>query len=449
MTPFDIISDYFPLAYDIHDTQTGGYDDLKIKPFDADVLLTFADQNKLNEIQTLMLLTKNAFEGHCLLNGLPPGKLVESGTLQINFEASENYFMEWTSAFVGNINQYKNGIKEVWKNYGKLNSTSDEVLFLSLFHLILCYQLFRFPVAFLSTFDTQKLSARSLNPDFIKMNFRVFSKILNSMARKSFIELVNEQYNQQFETVQLQLQSKENVLNQMLAKLDMANQPSVKTNDDLEKAYFDFMVATQVTKFEKKKYEMPAPDFTDDHEKEGVNRQLVAGIRKLYKIISKNCREVHTSLDGQERYPQLGRCFIAANAVYNFISDDDNNRLIVQYLQMILLLCKAVNNRMILGLPIQKTNKIEHVFNTLADMPEEKLIECQKSLGIETQYLWLFYMTEFKLKFIRDNEMAEIHRDYLHRKIKFFETRIHQVTEEISSVMLRKHKTSGQQGKSN
>jgi hypothetical protein len=54
--------------------------------------------------------------------------------------------------------------------------------------------------------------------------------------------------------------------------------------------------------------------------------------------------------------------------------------------------------------------------------------------------LQIIHFTEFKMKYIRDEEMAQFHRDFLNNEVEFLNQRIGDVMKEINQVMQSKTK---------
>jgi hypothetical protein len=435
------IGDYYPLSYDMAEAKGLEMANPLITGLGAEELLTWAGENRLTELQILTLLIKNAFEGHvCHLKGFSMEKLIERGTFQVD-PGGEIVYRELASEFLLNLHLYQKGLEIAWKRVVVMNPDSAGIDFQTLLCFILANQLFRLPLSFLKPYESQKfriISAGQRNQ--FRLHYMLYTSMLTHVAHRSFIEMVNEKYSEKFKDVLLRLQSKENVLVQLLTKLDFASDPSIKTEGELEKKYFDFLVASSVSKVEKKGL-MLNPELTELAEDRNFGQVLKSRIKKLYKIISKNCSEVHIHTEGQDGYPQLRQYFIVATDVYNNVASDFSS-LMLQHSNLILLFIKVINSRIINHLPVLFTDFTGMTEKQLAELKEEDVVNCQDSLQINMDMQQIVHFTDFKLKYVKDEEMADIHRDFLQRQFQFIEQRIFEVMKEIKLVMQNKTKVT-------
>lgn len=435
------IGDYYPLSYDMAEAKGLESTNPLTTGLGAEELLTWAGENRLTELQILTLLIKNAFEGHvCHLNKISIEKIVESGTFHLDLTRNIVY-RELAGEFFRDLHLYQKGLEIAWKRVTVLNPDSAGIDFQSLLCFILANQLFRLPVSYLKPYESLKFRVVSAGQkNQYRLHYLLYTSMLNHFAQRSFIETVNKKYSEKFKDVLLRLQSKENVLVQLLTKLDFASDPSIKTEAELEKKYFDFQVASSLSKDEKRGLRMN-PELTELAEDRNFGQVIKARIKKLYKNISKNCAEVHTHTAGEDRYLQLRQYFIEATDVYNNVVTDPGS-LMLQHISLILLFVKVINCRMINQLPVLFNDITGLMEKQPVELAEEEVVNCRESIQRNMDMQQIAHFTDFKLKYVKDEEMADIHKDFLQRQIEYIEQRIFEVLKEIKRVMQNKSKVT-------
>ena len=436
-----VISDYCPLCIDLGEYNDSRTDIMATISLSSEELIEWANRNNLTGLQVLTLLIKNAFEGHtCHLNKVPIDKLFELGTIQDGF-TGENTCAELASEFIQHLHHYMEGIECAWKKAVTQNPGFQEVDIQSTIYYILTNQFFRFPLSFLKDFSTQHLlNLTTAQKSQLRIKFLLHSTAMSHAAQRSFIDQVDDQYAEKFRDIILKLRSKETVLYQLSTKLDYANDPSVKTEEQLERKYFEFLVATNVTRFENRHPSLSL-ELKEDIEAHEFKELLKAQIKKLYKAISKNCSEVHNQFEKNKRFQQLGESFIAATSVYNAINNDLSS-LMLQHSRLLLLLARVINHRKINHLPIHFVDFTGKLINQKDLLKEEDMLLCQSTLQKNLEIMRLFHITDYKLKYLKDEEMSAIHAEFLQRQLEFIESRIIALVDEIKLVMQKKAKTS-------
>ncbi len=436
---FSSINDHYPLCYDIAECKKTQFAKPETINLGADELLEMALKNQMTELQILALFTKNAFEGHlCHLNGIPIEKLVESGTMQIDY-AGSNAFRDLTSEFFNNLNQYQKGLELSWEKMVNKMPAAGVIDMQSMLHFILANQLFRLPVSYLKGFDSYFFSGKSAQQkEQYRIQFRLHSNMLHHVSNRMFIEMVNEKYLEKFKDILLKLQSKENVLMQLTTRLDFANDPSIESEEQLNKKYFDFLVAMRTSETANKLQKLN-PNLTEMREGKKIQPLLKPQIKKLYKIISKNCSEVHTHTEAQEQYQRLCQYFMDANSIYNNYAFDFSS-LMLQYTKLVILLIAVINYRKLNNLPLDFADFTGISERPTVEIKEGDIMEYQDSLNTSAAVQKNFNFTDYKVKYVCDEEMEKIHRDYLMHQLEFLEQSILKVTEEIKLVMQNKKK---------
>jgi hypothetical protein len=302
-------------------------------------------------------------------------------------------------------------------------------------------QLFRLPLAYSKEFDTKQFNAVTVRQaGQLRIQYMLQTAAMEHAAHRSFIDIVDNKYADQFKATLLKLNSKETVLIQLLTKLDYANDPSVKTEEELEKKYFEFLIATNVDRFEKRQ-PMLSLELKEQQQDHDFKELLKSRIKKLYKTVSKNCSEVHNQLEGSERYQQLKEYFVAASAVYNAFYTDLGN-LMLQHSRLMLLMAKVINYRAANQLPVQFIDFAGKLTQQQVELREEDMVLCQAALQRNLWLMRTLHITDYKVKYLRDEEMSKIHQEFLLRQLDYIENRIYEVMDEIKRVMQEKGKTN-------
>jgi hypothetical protein len=430
MTKFKKISDYYPLAFDLKEKN-----EVIGQAPDGEELVKWACQNHLSKLHILLLLIKNAFEFHvCKQGGLTYEMLVGHGTQQADPEEQENHpGMDLSCNFIRNFSLYRAGILSMME---VADPDGDSLGQSKLINFVLSYQLWRFPVSLAGGEDHQMiLSALLLRQDFFSANLKLPCSVFQLAAQQSIIDHVNDVYQEQFSALLLRLNARENALFQLISRLNMANDPSIVTEQDLDKRWFELLVAKETKRFERK-HNLLETEWENgqagDHIAKMKNR-----IRKVYKTIAKHCMEVHIQTTNEVEHPILKQCFIEANNIYTSMTND-LGALLLQHSELVTLLARLINNRKIMGLPIFLTRLTQAMTDTFFSIEQSLLIESQDSMKKNIEIQWMMNGTEYKSLYVKDQEMKEIHENFLIRRIEYVETRITQVHEEIRQTILQK-----------
>lgn len=429
-----LIGDYYPLCFDLAESRRTRPECPKTIGMDAGELILWASGCRFTGMQTLALLIKNAFEGHvCHLNGYPMEKLAGYGTVTQDISGEETC-RELAGNFFAHLPDYLVGLELAWKDAIKLNENFRSVDVQAHIYFILSYQLFRFPLSFLASFNSDKLNSVSIEKKGqLRIQYLLYSTAMKYAAESSFIEMMNEMYAEKFREIILRLSSKETVLQQLHTKLDYANDPSVRTDEELENKYFEFLVATNVTRLDERKPFLEA-EMKEVRQAGGFKEVLKQQVRKLYKTIARNCSEVHNQIKIDEPFQNLSEYFISSTAVYNSVCMNLNS-LMVQHSKLVLLLAKVINHRVINHWPVHFIEFTVSTDNEQASLSEADMLACKSALEQGLHLMRLMNFTDNKLMYLSDHETECIHREFLQRHLEFVEARIDCVIEEIRQVM--------------
>ncbi len=437
-------STYYPLFLDIaaltarSEIKPKPEPDVSQKVYNAEELMEIAIQHDCSEFQTLILLLKNAFEGHVFLSfGLSSAVLFEKGAL--HFNPVNDTHCEFSLHFIDHLDSYRAGLKRVWQELRVIFPTLNDICFDSMMCLILASQLYKLPVTALGSIDISRFRNPTDNGKrFFQYFFEISMIAQRAIADMMKIDYVNEIYMERFREYVLKLSAKENLLFQLETKLIYAIDPRIRTEEQLEKKYFSFLITNEIQKDSgnlRLKY-----SAWDDENGSGENPSgLKADIRHLFRAISKNCREAFTAADKTEQTVDSTRFFMKSNSIYNEMSYDFNDQFL-QYNQLINLFVQVFNTRIIHELPAtffdySGIDQDKMLYKMLNDeiVQKMKISVLEKISDLKERC-----RTTFKGKHVADKELAEIHNEYLKMQIQFLDQRISEILAEIKKIMKQK-----------
>lgn len=428
------INNYYPLSYELGYEKESDPQTLKIS---AEELLDRAFEMKMSAVQVTALFLKNAFEGYlCVMNDVPVKDLVEQGTVFIDLEASKKYG-DLAERFFDNMHIFREGLDVAWDKATARETGWLELDYPSMECFVLGYQLFRLPVSCLTGFDPVIFAHVSeYKASQLKLHCSLHMKIIHHVACWEYIESVGESYNETFRDLIMKIETKENTLIHLKTKLEFANDPEIENEEMLNEMYFKYLVMRDTSMNEQKSFRMRSM-IQGEKENKKLRSSLSNRIKSLYRTISKNCREVHIRTDGSPDHPELNDCFIKASDIYHDLSMDVSNQLL-QYMRMLLLLIKVVNFRKINELPVELGGISNHDGENAMHLNELDVPQIDHNLEINLKMSMEMYGLSLKVRYIQDEELAEIHREYLLRHVEFIEKQIKGVMKEIRDVMQNK-----------
>jgi hypothetical protein len=431
------ISDYYPLCYDLAELNKQPHNKPVISNYSADELMSLASEKQLNDLQALTMLIKNAFEGHlCHLNGICIDQLGKHGTFIIGIE-TDNSCKEMTCEFMENIHQYTEGIECAWKKIASTLNKDQMPDFDSMLNFIIVNQLFRLPVSYLRNFESERFRRiSSKQKEQLGLQYFLLQNLLRCFTKQTHIEVINEKYRKQFKDILNHVRAKQNVLMQLHVKLEYASDPSIRNQSELDEKYFEFI------NFSKRESGNWGDIFLKQNSDVAKELQCYIQIfttlvRRLYKLISKNCREVHTQLDGGQKFPELNELFFKASIIYNEPAIHPG-KYMLQYLSLILILAQVINTRRLKNLPLFFSDYSIFGLEQNAELKMDELRKCLAHLSQNLNVLEFSDRINYKAKYIKDDEITEIHRNYLKRHLEYLEQMIAEVVSGINSEMKKK-----------
>jgi len=434
MKIYEKSNDYFPVSLDLAEINKDPQH--KQDFYTGNELVSFSVQNNLTAFQAFVLVVKNTFEGYLyLMHDFLPGKSNDFSLFRADLQTGK--YQDLSIEFIGNLEAYNDGLRDSWNELGKEFKLID-VSHSILLHFILGNQLFRLPVSVLTSYDISKFShLKEKKVNFLRLYLKLALTAQDALADHRFITLVNEMYRNKFHELILKLGSKENLLVQLEHKLEFANNPMITSEEELEKEFFNFFIMQEV---QSNIRNQPGKSLVFSEDPNGITPRTVISdqLRFLYRLISKNCREAHTSLEKNEETEKLGQYFMDSNFIYNEVS----RSLSEQFFQVAKL--TDILTEVII---FRKTHNLSVDFADFTLTAEEKIpfrITEEMTEKTKERIEKAVYMargsnfTDYKVKHLSDDELVGIHKEFLKNQITFLDQKIITRIKEIKSVMAMK-----------
>lgn len=457
-----ILTDYYPVYKDITDQINTLPAELKLMyPFGASVhssdkpisgsetsespvmlnaeeLADLAFKCGFTSFQTVHLLVKNAFEGHVYLNfQIRPEQLFRQGTILLQAKAE---FM--LLSFYEHFSQYNSGHNQIEKVMLERYQNQTEINFEHLIQNILVNPIFRLPVSIFASVDIQKLAGLSVpNTQSTRQRIEFFKLGERVIGEFEIIDWVNLIYTEKFKEYGQQFRIKEEIFSHYQRKLELAFYPNINTEEQLDELTYKKLVEEKLHNppINKRKF------YSDNSENQSAAvglHNLKEKIKILYRLVSKNCVEIHTNSDAENKFPDLTQIFLEANSIYNepnLVLPD----VFLQYQRMLLLLSKLVIYRKALGLELPDSLHI------LFDLPgkgimvtKDEFSFLRKNMDDTLVNFRIKSFTDYKMKFVIDDEFEEIHIHFLKKQIEFIDEQILQIQSDINEILKFKSQDS-------
>jgi hypothetical protein len=433
------INDYYPLSFDIQEL-TLGKETKKTKKAnkvafidpkgelnkpntDADTLIGMAKVNNLSDLQSLVLLIKNAFEGQVYLaHDLNKDILINQGTMIIDWNNQK--MIELTESFNQNLEIFLEGLYKGWVKLSSEGMESGE--FNNLVSVIVNSQIFKLPVSLLKKTTISFVQDNLVGKQFYNTLAPIVNKIV---ADKILIELIDEKYNKTFSDLIQEIESKANCLGMLQVKLNLANQPNVRNQDDLQHAFHEFIIQERGRV---NSTMQPVSGFQGGQDNRLKTVEKSTG--KVFRAISKQCREIFTAGPEDKENSILNDFFMIASKYWNSGTDSITDQLI-NYFMLTHLYFRVIIYRTFSGLSVN----VEYLFlleeKWLSNDPIEKLQSGLKNYEGRIEIEKLFHRTYFKIKNLEDKEISRFHKEYLAKKIKNFEQEIVELENRINGIL--------------
>jgi hypothetical protein len=449
------LPDYYPVYKDLADRMNANHSDQKQKDLspqpqppesdpsispvmlNAEELTDLALKYGFSPFQIVILLLKNAFEGHVFLTWqIRPDQLFSQGTLMFQFKPE---FM--LLSFYKDLDHYKPGLNQIWKILLEKVPGLGGINFDLMIHTIIFNHLIRMPVSLFSLYDIRSFSdILSVNQQAMNQRFEMVLLGESALGEYEFIRRVNFIYTEKYKEFVHQLSIKEGVFSHYQRKLALALYPNIKTEEELDDLMYKKLVEEQVNR---KYYDMEKFDAGNQLNAEtSVSIQkFLNKIKALYRSVSKNCSEIHSASDGENNFPELNKAFLEANIIYNEYVSNYSDALL-QYMRMLLLLSEIMVLRKNKGYTITDNLPLISEFNGKEVLPKEDLKSLKGNLYSSLASYRMKSLTDYKMKFVMDDDFTEIHNHFLQKQINFMDQQIIQIQEDIKEVLRMKSEAS-------
>jgi len=271
-----------------------------------------------------------------------------------------------------------------------------------------------------------------------RFHFELSKSAFLSQPVFSRIEVVNKQYDNRFRTQLHKIQSREQVIKRLNSKLSLAYDPAVKSVQDLERKYLDFLITADLNTGDP--YRRNSARGQEIPVKNDDSSTSEFRVRQLYRSIAKNCRETHTSTESRDSV--MDSFFMNASRVYNQKACEPCELLIQQF-ELLDILARVVNYRVSLGLTVSFPDYTSGKPVYRHSYPDKDYIRSlNQLLEIRLSMEMQINNTQYKMKQINDPELADIHMKYLEQEIVFMDDIISRIISEINEVINGKQKPS-------
>lgn len=433
-----IHQNYFPLKADLRDfsgTDPVEHPDL----WGGDDLLSFAENHRMSAFQMLVMMVKNTFEAHLfLVHDLRPDDLAEKGLCFI--DGHGDHFIDLTGDFSDYFESYLFGLRKSWENIAARHNLR-EVSVEDMLNIIMANRIYTLPVQVLPDFDFSEYQQQGPESHQDAERYGVLSRVIGkALAESEIIFKISEEYESLFFDLTNQLNAKENILARLHEKLNLACNPLITNEEELEQEFFKTFVEREVIENPRRKGRK-----TFRVQEDSINippkNDLDDRIRSLYRTLCKNCREIHLVTGEEAPDSFLEDCFMKTNFIYNEPTTDLLTQL-YQWFQLVALLTKVINYRKIKSLPVffPAWNLFSpHSFTIKGD--DAFLAKINSAIDHHTASLRLRLSVDKKALPMSDETMQQMHREFLKKQIDWYDEKIIQITEQIKSALNSKHKS--------
>jgi hypothetical protein len=410
------LTDYYPVYKELEGTPA---------MLNAEELIDQAEKCGLNTFQIAILLVKNAFEGHVFLTfQIRPDQLFSEGTILLKAKP-ELLLLN----FYENFAQYKPGLMQSELYLTSRRDDFAEISFEKLTQHILVNQIIRFPVAIFCSFDIKTLKGLPvLNQKTMEQRFALILLCERYLGEFTLAEQTNQKYFDKFFDLGQQLRLKEEVLSHYQKKFLLA--PFVSSDHDLDDLMYQKLIEEKLNTSSQYMENLRRINH-ENTESSPVQQQIKEKIKLLYRAVSKNCMELHTSTDDEKNFFELNEIFQEANTIYNEPVGLFHEYML-NYMRLLLLLGKLLVFRKSADFEIARGFQLNGK-EILLSKDDLKLLEANLDEQLINYRLRNF--TDYKLKFVVDDELTEIHSHFLNQQIEYIDNQILQIQSDIKEIL--------------
>lgn len=397
----------------------------------AEKLTNIAEKCGFTSFQIAILLLKNAFEGHVFITyHVRPEQLNNHGTILLKTRPES-----MIANFYEHFSQYKVGILQMEKYLEERKEDLSGINFELLVHSILANQFIRFPVSIFSKFEIGTFEGLlTMNQLETDQRFKLALMGERALGEYKIIERVNHIYAEKFKEFGQQLRTKEEVLSHYRRKMELAHYPTIHSEEELDELMYKKLIEEKLNILpgERMKFSKAEQAISDTSPRMFRIREK---IKVLYRLTSKNCAEIHSATEDENNFPELNQIFLEANTIYNELVIIPAEAWL-NYLRMLVLLSKVIVFRKDQELSLADNHQLlsacpsrEILFST------DELKILRKNIDDELVAFRMKSFTDYKLKFVLDDEFREIHKHFLQKQINFIDDQILQLQIDIKEIL--------------
>jgi hypothetical protein len=387
--------------------------------------------------QALLLSIKNSFEGHVLLKfNIRPEQLFNQGT--ILFKAKPEILI---LDFYENFAQFEPGLRQIWSILSERESDLAGISFELIVHSLIVNNLIRFPVLLFTSSDIRSFTDQMLmNQQALHQRFDLVLLGERIVGEYEYIEGINFVYNEKFKEYVNQLRLKEDAYSHYQRKLALAFFTEINNEEELDELMYKKLVEERLSR-------TPQNILDGNADEHIASVSLIGKLRirektkVLYRAVSKSCSEVHSAPDSENSFPELTQIFLEANSIYikPLVSIEE---ALLQNIKMMLLFSKVVIFRKIHGFTVAGDLKLLSSACWKEVVSKNDLRSLKRNLEARLIEYRIKCLTDFKLKFIMDDDLTETHSHFLLKQMDFIDQQILQIQNDIREVLKMKSKVS-------
>jgi hypothetical protein len=427
-----ILADYYPVYKDLSDLAESTA--LEDSMFNALELIEMASDGGLSTFQTVVLLVKNAFEGHVLLSyNIRPKELLSHGTTLL--QAKPEMLIP---GFYHQFEEYRSGLRHTWNALVEKEPYLDHIHFDALINGILINQLIRFPVSQFTAYDLKKFADRcSINLQNKGQKFDLVLLGERAVGESGFIDRVNSDYAEKFKEQAHQVLLREEVLKHYQRKFELALNPNIKTEEELDEWMYKTLVQDKLSKTPQLK-SLSGLNDPDQNSESKQMQWFKDKIKVLYRAISKNCFEVHLAAEGKTDYPELYNAFLDANSIY-IEQPYELAEAWLQYERMLVLLANVILIRKMCNFQrMDNLHYLPEIGDQELDLSNKDIKSFRRVLDQKMVDQKTKSLTDYKIKFVIDEDLSGIHKHFLDKHLEFVNQEIQRIQEDIKEILRQK-----------
>jgi len=404
----------------------------------AEELAELALKCGFSTFQIIILLIKNAFEGHVYLTyHIRSNQLFRQGS--ILFQAKPEMMI---LNFYEHFSEYITGFKQIEKLLHKKREDLDETNFESLVQMIMINHIIRFPVSIFSSYSIRSFTESTITQQqSMDQLFEMAILGEHAIGEYEFIERVNLIYDAKFKECRQHLKIKKDMFSHFQRRLVLALYPNIYSEEELDELMYKKLIEDNLN-VSKQLDTIIGYDDSVKYETTSAKLRIRDKTKVLYRSVSKNCFEVLTTVNEENSFPELNHIFQTANSIYNENASALSEALL-QNIRMLLLLSKVLIFRATQGLAIKDSLQLMSAFGVKEGLvSKDDSTFLRKNLEGRLVAYRIKSFTDYKIKFVMDDDLTEIHKNFLQKEMDFIDQQIIQIQSDTKEILKSKSQVS-------